>query len=104
MSEVEKNIIAKLSTEKELVGITSALSSAEWLRNVLEFLEVKNITWTLISDSVSAIKLFHGQSLTDSSRHMELKYFFSRIVLKRNRWKIQYLEGGEIWLTYLRSR
>eukprot|EP00924_Labyrinthula_sp_SR-Ha-C_P008299 snap_masked-scaffold_11-processed-gene-8.14-mRNA-1 protein AED:1.00 eAED:1.00 QI:0/-1/0/0/-1/1/1/0/85 len=47
-----------------------------------------------MSDGVPAIKLLHGQPLTDSSRHMELKYFFSRIVLKRNRWKTKCLEGG----------
>eukprot|EP00924_Labyrinthula_sp_SR-Ha-C_P003268 snap_masked-scaffold_15-processed-gene-4.25-mRNA-1 protein AED:1.00 eAED:1.00 QI:0/-1/0/0/-1/1/1/0/282 len=71
----KQNVIAKSSTAAGLVGITRALSSAEWLKNVLEFLKVKNITWTLMSDSVPAIKLLHGQSLTDSSRHMELKYF-----------------------------
>eukprot|EP00924_Labyrinthula_sp_SR-Ha-C_P008465 snap_masked-scaffold_32-processed-gene-0.16-mRNA-1 protein AED:1.00 eAED:1.00 QI:0/0/0/0/1/1/2/0/266 len=71
----KQNVIAKSSTESELVGITRALSSAEWLKIVLEFLKVKNITWTLMSDSVPAIKLLHGQSLTDSSGHMEMKYF-----------------------------
>eukprot|EP00924_Labyrinthula_sp_SR-Ha-C_P016251 augustus_masked-scaffold_52-processed-gene-1.23-mRNA-1 protein AED:0.85 eAED:1.00 QI:0/-1/0/1/-1/1/1/0/337 len=91
----KQNIIAKSSTEAELVGITRALSSAEWLKNILNFLEIRNVTWSIKSDSMPAIKLLQGQSLTDSSRHMELKYFFSRIIIKRNKWSLVYLERGK---------
>eukprot|EP00924_Labyrinthula_sp_SR-Ha-C_P013015 snap_masked-scaffold_12-processed-gene-6.24-mRNA-1 protein AED:0.70 eAED:0.70 QI:0/-1/0/1/-1/1/1/0/84 len=44
-------------------------------------------------DSLSTIKLLDGQSLSFRSRHMKIKYFFVRNIIKENEWEVQHIRS-----------
>eukprot|EP00924_Labyrinthula_sp_SR-Ha-C_P014727 snap_masked-scaffold_85-processed-gene-0.27-mRNA-1 protein AED:1.00 eAED:1.00 QI:0/-1/0/0/-1/1/1/0/99 len=45
-------------------------------------------------DNQGTLKLLNGQTLSEKSRHMDMKYFYSRNGLKKNKWKIDYVPGN----------
>eukprot|EP00924_Labyrinthula_sp_SR-Ha-C_P003637 snap_masked-scaffold_3-processed-gene-1.41-mRNA-1 protein AED:0.24 eAED:0.24 QI:0/-1/0/1/-1/1/1/0/170 len=76
----QKNISIS-STVAELVGLTRALSTAEWIKNVLNFMDVKDLDVNVFTDSLSTVKLIQGQTLSEKPRHMGVKYFFTRKII-----------------------
>eukprot|EP00924_Labyrinthula_sp_SR-Ha-C_P013438 augustus_masked-scaffold_5-processed-gene-2.2-mRNA-1 protein AED:0.46 eAED:0.46 QI:0/0/0/0.5/1/1/2/0/889 len=91
-SKKQKNI-SKSSTEAEVVGLTRALSTAEWVKNLLTFLEVDKLKVRIFTDSLSTIKLLQGQTLSEKSRHMGVNFFFTRKIIKKNEWQLSHISG-----------
>eukprot|EP00924_Labyrinthula_sp_SR-Ha-C_P004842 snap_masked-scaffold_1-processed-gene-13.35-mRNA-1 protein AED:1.00 eAED:1.00 QI:0/0/0/0/1/1/2/0/108 len=49
---------------------------------------------TIKVDNQGTLKLLNGQTLSDKNSHMDMKYFYSRTVLKKNNWRVDYVPGN----------
>eukprot|EP00924_Labyrinthula_sp_SR-Ha-C_P006429 snap_masked-scaffold_57-processed-gene-1.54-mRNA-1 protein AED:0.26 eAED:0.26 QI:0/-1/0/1/-1/1/1/0/260 len=90
-----QNLVAQSSTEAETVALARGVCNLKWMLNVVNFLEIKNIDIGIKCDNQGTIKLMSGQTISGMSRHIEVKYFFTRVVLKKNSWTIDYVDGKQ---------
>eukprot|EP00924_Labyrinthula_sp_SR-Ha-C_P014917 maker-scaffold_9-augustus-gene-2.0-mRNA-1 protein AED:0.20 eAED:0.20 QI:0/0/0/1/0/0.5/2/0/523 len=85
--------VAKSTTEAETIALARALSTLVWITTLIKFLKMKEPEVKMYCDSLSTIKLLDGQSLSFRSRHMKIKYFFVRNIIKENEWEVQHIRS-----------
>ena len=87
----KQKMVARSSTEAELIGLTDGLVQVLWARNFLQSQGYTQQAAIIEQDNKSAIILSEkGRSLSARTRHMSVRYFFAK----------DYIERGEIRVTY----
>eukprot|EP00924_Labyrinthula_sp_SR-Ha-C_P004970 snap_masked-scaffold_1-processed-gene-17.12-mRNA-1 protein AED:0.14 eAED:0.14 QI:0/-1/0/1/-1/1/1/0/291 len=92
----KQKTVAKSSTEAEAMSMATGVSTMKWFKNLLRFFNINEVKVKIFCDNASAILIMKVKNITDKSRHMDIKYFFTRQVLKRNDWSVQHIEGDII--------
>jgi hypothetical protein len=88
----KQKLVAKSSTEAELIGLAEELSQVIWTRNFLEAQGYKMGAAQVFQDNRSTIMLAEkGRSTSGRTRHVSIRYFFVN----------DRIESGEIKLGYL---
>jgi hypothetical protein len=88
---VKTKIVAKSSTEAELVTLSDSMSLAAYQLNFLESLGYSVRPGTLFQDNMSTMHLAkNGRSNSDRTKHIKIRYFFVK----------QYLDSGEFELVH----
>eukprot|EP00924_Labyrinthula_sp_SR-Ha-C_P011808 snap_masked-scaffold_88-processed-gene-0.7-mRNA-1 protein AED:0.52 eAED:0.52 QI:0/-1/0/1/-1/1/1/0/271 len=85
--------VAKSTTEAETIALARALSTLVWITTLLKFLRMKEPEVEIYCESLSTIKLLDDHSLSFRSRHMNIKYFFVRNIIKENEWEVQHIRS-----------
>lgn len=96
-SSRKQRLVAKSSTEAELIAISDGLSQAIWLRNLLgaQGYDMKPII--LYQDNMSTITLIKkGKSTSERTRHVDLRYFFIADRVKNNEVVVKYMPTKEM--------
>ena len=86
------------STESEVVGVHEYLPYNIWVQNFMEAQGYKLKSNVIYQDNQSAIKMeTNGRaSCSDRSRHINIRYFFVKDYVKRNKIDIQYCPTEEM--------
>ena len=76
---IKQKIVAKSSTEAELIACSDSLSYIYSIKNILEFLNNKVNNIIIYQDNISTIKLLKNKRPTSQrSKHIDIRYFFLR--------------------------
>ena len=81
------------TTEAEFKGISEAAKKVVWLKNVMKFLEMKHEKIEMFNDNRGAIKIAHSASSCGRTRHIALRYFFLRELIKNEEIGLSHIEG-----------
>jgi uncharacterized protein Yka (UPF0111/DUF47 family) len=90
----KQKLVARSSTEAELIGLADSLPQLIWTRNF--FLEQGFSTGpvNILHDNLSTIKLvMNGKSTSTRTRHIEMRYFFIRDRIERKEAEINYKDS-----------
>jgi len=86
----KQNIVAKSSTEAELIACSDSISIIYSIKNIMEFLNMKVDRIIIHQDNQSTIKLINNKHpTTQRSKHIDIRYFFLRD-RNENEFKIKY--------------
>jgi hypothetical protein len=88
---VKTKIVAKSSTEAELVTLSDSMSLAAFQLNFMESLGFNIKPGILYQDNISTMRLAeNGRSNSDRTKHIKIRYFFVK----------QYLDSGEFEMVH----
>ena len=88
----KQKLVAKSSTEAELVGLAEELSQVIWTRNFLEAQGYKMGAAQVFQDNRSTIMLAEkGRSTSGRTRHVSIRYFFVKDRIESEEIKLGYL-------------
>ena len=95
--KVKKQAEVSLSTcESEIIGLSYLISHMLWIENILRFLGVKLLEVDAFVDNIAAMKLFKGESNPQRVKHIDIRYLFTRSVLKRNKiWRLLHVRSED---------
>jgi hypothetical protein len=83
-------LVARSSTEAELIALSDATSILLWSQQFLKF-QGYDVVAELLEDNMPTINMIrNGRSMSDRTRHVDVKYFFVK----------QYIESGKIVLKH----
>jgi len=83
-------LVARSSTEAELIALSDATSVLLWSQQFLKF-QGYDVVAELLEDNMPTINMMrNGRSMSDRTRHVDVKYFFVK----------QYIESGKIVLKH----
>ena len=90
------------STESEVVGVNEYLPYNIWVQNFMEAQGYKLKSNVIYQDNQSAIKMeTNGRaSCSDRSRHINIRYFFVKDYVKRNKIEIRYCPTADMLADY----
>ena len=81
----KQSIVAKSSTESELIAASDSISYLYAIRNILKFLNFEINNRIIYQDNQSTIKLINNNKpISIKSKHIDMRYFFLRDQIKRN--------------------
>jgi hypothetical protein len=87
--------VAQSTAEAELVAATEATKKAIYLRDLLNFLEVRQDgPTTIFEDNAACIRLSVNPEFHKRTKHIEVRQFYVR----------EKVSSGEIKLTYVKSK
>ena len=94
----KQKLNTKSSTESELVGASDYIGHSVWLKRFMKEQGYKFKDYTLYQDNESAIKLASNEfgSRSDKTRHIKVRYFFIKDVIKRERMNLRHCKTGEM--------
>lgn len=73
------------STEAELIALTETVKEGLWLRRLFrDFHQNINHPITVFEDSTSCIKIVANDKNTRPSKHIDVRYFFVKDVIRKN--------------------
>ena len=82
----KQKLVSKSSTETELIGLTDDSSQVIWTRNFLIHQATKVPPATIFQDNQSTLALVDkGRSTSARTRHINVRYFLSRIGSRKRR-------------------
>ena len=88
---IKQKIVARSSTEAEIIAASDASKEAAHQANLLEAMQFELQPVIFHQDNQSAIKMMeNGGSYSDRTKHMKIRYFFIK----------QYLDSGEFLIEY----
>ncbi len=98
----KQKINTKSSTESEVVGASDFLPSTIWTKYFLEAQGYKVRRNILFQDNTSAIKMIKNgiASCGSKSRHIHIRYFFTKDVLKRENIDVEYCQTNQMLADY----
>jgi hypothetical protein len=79
------------TTEAEFVAASQATKEAIWLNRLFDDIAREHEKPSLLMDNQSAIRLIHNQEFHKRSKHIEVRYFFVRDMVKRGDLKVKYV-------------
>jgi hypothetical protein len=89
-SMVQK-LMAKSSTEAELIALSDALGQVVWTRNLLEAMGYEMEPATVYQDNMSTIAMVrNGGPTSHRTRHINIRFFFAKDHEDRGEIKIEY--------------
>jgi hypothetical protein len=88
----KQKLVAKSSTEAELVGLSDMLSQVLWTRNFLEAQGYDMEPVQVFQDNKSTIMLAEkGRSTSGRTRHVSIRYFFVKDRIESKEIKLNYV-------------
>jgi hypothetical protein len=95
-SSQKQPIIALSSTEAEYIALASAARESIWLRRFLNEIGLEQSGPSEIRvDNQSAIKLAHNPEFHKRSKHIEVKYHFTRELVEKKEINVKYVPTTE---------
>ena len=98
----KQKINTKSSTESEIVGASDFLPTTIWAKYFLEAQGYKVVRNVFFQDNMITIKMLkNGRSSTSSkSRHIHIRYFFTKDILEQNDVEVQYCATNQMIADY----
>ncbi len=95
----KQKMVARSSTECEIIGVYDVLPQMMWVANFLQEQGYKVDTSTLYQDNTSAILLETNgrRSSTKRTRHMNIRYFYIKDQVDSKVVKIEYCNTDEMY-------
>ena len=88
---IKQKIVARSSTEAEIIAASDASKEAAHQANLLDSMEFEMQPVIFHQDNQSSIKMMeNGKSYSDRTKHMKIRYFFIK----------QYIDSGEFIIEY----
>jgi len=89
----KQKLVSRSSTEAELVSLADAASDTLWILKLLRFLGIKCDSATVYQDNKSTIFMAENgeSSATGNSKHIDVRFFFTK----------QHIDSGLIKIVYL---
>ena len=88
----KQKVLARSSTEAELVGLSDSVSQIIWTREYLHYQGYPQRAARVYQDNSSTILLAEkGRSLSARTRHVKIRYFFVK----------EHVDNGELQINYL---
>jgi hypothetical protein len=100
----KQKLVAKSSTEAELVAISDSLPALIWMRELLveQRMIRKDVPITIYEDNQSTIALVRrGKPSGESSRHINIRHFFVTDRCRSNEVQVVYVKSQEQVADYL---
>jgi hypothetical protein len=92
---VKQRLNAKSSCEAELIGVADGIATVLWLQYFLQEQGHAVGPIRLLQDNQSTIQLIrNGQSGSEATRHIKLKYYYITDLLSRGEVNVEYCETG----------
>ena len=93
----KQKVVSKSSTEAELIGLSDSASQVIWTRDFLIGQGYQLDAATIYQDNMSTMALVKkGQSNSERSRHINIRYFFVKDRVEQGDVKIEYKPTGEM--------
>ncbi len=93
----KQKLVSKSSTESELVALSDEASQVLWTRNFLELQGYKMKPAKIFQDNMSTIALADkGRSTSERTRHINVRYFFTKDKVESGELMIEYLPTEEM--------
>jgi hypothetical protein len=93
----KQKVVSKSSTEAELIGLSDSASQIIWTRDFLIGQGYKVDAATIFQDNLSTMALVkNGQSNSERSRHINIRYFFVKDRVDQGEVRIEYKPTGEM--------
>src|SRR5690606_32258788 len=75
------------------IGMSYLIAHMLWIKNILTFLKVKVEEVEVYCDNMGAVKLFKGQANPQRIKHIDIRYLFTRTVLKKENWSLKHVRS-----------
>jgi hypothetical protein len=93
----KQKLVSKSSTEAELVALSDEASQVLWTRNFLELQGYKMMPAKIFQDNMSTIAMADkGRSTSERTRHINVRYFFTKDKVESGELMIEYLPTGDM--------
>ena len=93
----KQKLVSKSSTESELVALSDEASQVLWTRNFLELQGYSMRPAKIYQDNMSTIALADkGRSTSERTRHINVRYFFTKDKVESGELVIEYLPTEEM--------
>ena len=93
----KQKVVSKSSTEAELIGLSDSASQVIWTRDFLIGQGYQINAATIFQDNMSTMAMVkRGQSNSERSRHINIRYFFVKDRVEQGDVKIEYKPTGEM--------
>jgi histone deacetylase 1/2 len=101
----KQKVVATSSTEAELIAMYEGLDFIIWFKRVLEFLGVPQKTIRVFQDNTSTITMvFFGRGSSGSmTRHIDIKYFFTKQFIEDLTFVIEHLPRENMMADFFAS-
>lgn len=89
----KQEVIALSSTEAEYVALSETCKETVWLKRLLNFFD-ENITSEIMifTDSQSCLKMIQNDKFSNRTKHIDVKYHFTRDLVSTGEIKLHYVE------------
>ena len=97
-----QTVTAQPTMESEYIALSYAARELVWLRRLLGEFQFKNVSLPLLlfSDNEGAISFSKNDTVNDRTKHIDVKFHFTREQLKNGAMKIAYISTQK-WLRIL---
>ena len=93
----KQSIVALSSTEAEYVALCGAAQETVWLRNLLQDVGLSQKDATLVrEDNQGAMCLARNPKDHTRTKHIDIKYHYTRQVIEERKLKVEYVPTGEM--------
>ncbi|CAK9821232.1 Retrovirus-related Pol polyprotein from transposon TNT 1-94 [Anthophora plagiata] len=93
-SQLQK-VVALSTTESEYIALAHGVKDAIWLRRMLNELDIPCNSVSVYVDNQAAIKIASNSENHKRSKHIDVKYHFTREVVNRGEIEIKYIQSKE---------
>ena len=101
-SSTKQKLMSKSSTDAEIIAVHSSMNSIEELRDLFNELNGEINPVCLYQDNLSAKFLMeHGDSSSDKSKHMKIRYFYIKEKVDETIINIEYRDTDRMWADLL---
>jgi hypothetical protein len=92
----KQTFVALSTTEAEYIAVCTTIREAVWLRKLLAGLFGQMLDPTMIHcDNQSCVKLLENPVSHDSTKHVEIKYHYTRDTVQPKAVRVEYLPTDE---------
>lgn len=85
------------STEAEFIALCEAVKEVLWIQNSLYDINRMNDFSTVIyEDNQSCIKMIQNEKIPNRSKHIDIKYYFVKDILRRGRVDLKYCATNDM--------
>ena len=96
-SSKKQPVIALSSTEAEYIALCSAAQETVWLRNLLNDVKLEQVKpTTMYEDNQGAICLSKNPKNHPRTKHIDVKYHYTRSLVENNVMKVEYIPTSEM--------
>ena len=101
-SSTKQKLMSKSSTDAEIIAVHSSMNSIEEIRDLFNELNGEINPVCLYQDNLSAKFLMeHGDSSSDKSKHMKIRYFYIKEKVDETIINIEYRDTDRMWADLL---
>jgi hypothetical protein len=101
-SSVKQKMMGKSSTDAEIIAVHSTMNIIEEMKDLHEELNGSSAPVCLYQDNLSAKFLMeNGDSSSDKSKHMKIRYFYIKEKVDESIINIQYKDTKRMWADLL---